>query len=284
VRHVRQTVRCRSEAVRIMNTETVLKEFSLRRYYVGKMGISAITMAQTVELLTRLAERQLPAYVCAANLEATALAQHDVDFLSIQNRSLVTIPDGMPLVWYARILGERGVQRVTGPDLMTEILRISSRRGLSHYFYGDTQETLAALETTITQRFPGTIVKGTHSPPFRELTDAEMEGTLHEINRLRPSFVWIALGCPKQEKWMVRAMPRVESSILVGVGAAFRFLIGHYRHPPRLIQWSGLEGAFWRAWRYPVENAKWYLYHIPVCAAFLLEAAAKRWAGERCRS
>ena len=247
-----------------------------QRYYVGKLGISATTMGQALELLDGQVRSQTSAYVCAANLEAAALAQRDRAFCEIQNRSFLTLPDGMPLVWCAWIQGRSGVERVTGPDLMLEVLRASVRRGYTHYFYGDTPETLSNLERVLKDRFPGVIIKGMYSPPFRELDEEELHKAAEEINRLKPSFVWIALGCPKQERWAADVLPRIEAATLVGVGAAFRFLLGEYRHPPRIWQLFGLEGVFWRGARHPVMGLKWYSRHLPICAWFLLDAARKR--------
>lgn len=247
-----------------------------RRYYIGEMGISAVNMTQVLHLLEKQVRQRVPAYICAANVEAVVLAQRDADFRIIQNRSLLTLPDGMPLVWYARIAGESGVERVTGPDLLIELLKMSSRHGFTHYFYGDTQDTLVTIAQIVKDCFPGAVIKGMQSPPFRRLRDDEFHAAVEEINRLQPSFVWVALGCPKQEKWMAQAIPHIESGVLVGVGAAFKFLIGHYRHPAKIFQLAGLEGVFWRALRYPLYNVKWYSYHIPIWGLFLLKALIKR--------
>jgi N-acetylglucosaminyldiphosphoundecaprenol N-acetyl-beta-D-mannosaminyltransferase len=182
----------------------------------------------------------------------------------------------MPLVWCAWIQGESQVERVTGPDLLIEVLGRSAERGHTHYFYGDTPETLRRLELAVKDRFPGVVLKGMHSPPFREWNGEELRAAVTEINRLQPSFVWVGLGCPKQERWMAEALPLVESAVLIGVGAAFRFLLGEYRHPPRICQLCGLEGIFWRAWRNPLTGLKWYGRHALVCGWLLFDAMKRR--------
>lgn len=247
-----------------------------RRCYVGKIGISMVGMKKSLELIHEQAMSRRAAYVCVTGVNGTVLSQRDPAFCAAQNRSLLTVPDGMPLIWYARMMGERGISRVSGPDLMMEILRMSSQYGYTHYLYGDTDETLRKVKATIDDRFPGATILGMHSPPFRPLTEDEIDATVEEINRLKPSFVWVGLGCPKQERWMARVFPRVESSILIGVGAAFRFLIGEYRHPPRSVQICGLEGIFWRALRRPGYCARWYAYHVPAFGSLMLKGLARR--------
>jgi N-acetylglucosaminyldiphosphoundecaprenol N-acetyl-beta-D-mannosaminyltransferase len=185
----------------------------------------------------------------------------------------------MPLVWFARMAGVRDVVRITGPDVMLEILRMSPGGGYTHYFYGDTEETLRRIREVIQERFPGTVVRGTCSPPFRELTNAEVDAAVAEINRLQPSFVWVGLGCPKQERWIGRVISRIDASVLVGVGAAFRFLIGEYRHPPRVLQACGLEGMFWRGRHRPGYCASYYARHLPTYSRLFLKQLGLRLVG-----
>jgi N-acetylglucosaminyldiphosphoundecaprenol N-acetyl-beta-D-mannosaminyltransferase len=246
------------------------------RFYIGKMGISVVTMEQALKLLVARHRDRKPAYLCAANVEATVLSQRDPDYCRIQNESFLTLADSMPLTWYSRAMGQRSVVRISGPDLMIEVLKISAQQGFTHYFYGDTEETLEKVRRLIGERFPGTRILGTHSPPFRPLTDAELDATIEEINRLEPSFVWVALGCPKQERWTARVFPSIRSSVVFPVGAALRFLIGEYRHAPRVLQRCGLEGVYWRGFTHPIQSAKWYGYHVPAFGSLLVTGLAKR--------
>jgi N-acetylglucosaminyldiphosphoundecaprenol N-acetyl-beta-D-mannosaminyltransferase len=249
------------------------------RFYIGKMGVSPVTLEQAVGLLDERVRSRQPAYVCAANVEATVLSQRDPQFCRIENESYVTLPDSMPLTWCARLGGRRDVHRVSGPDLMVEILKVSAERGYTHYFYGDTEETLQRVRQVAQTRFPGVRILGMHSPPFRPLTDEEEEAVVDEMNRLAPSFIWVALGCPKQERWVARVFPRIQSSVVMPVGAAFRFLVGEYRHAPRLLQICGLEGIYWRGFTHPIQSAKWYSRHIPAFSSLLLNGLARRWTG-----
>ena len=246
------------------------------RFFIGKMGISVVTMEQALRLLVARQRQGKPAYLCAANVEATVLSQRDHDFCRIQNESFLTLADSTPLTWYARAMGQRSVGRVSGPDLMIEVLKISAQYGFTHYFYGDTNQTLERVRRRIEERFPGTQILGMHSPPFRPLTDAEVNATIEEINRLAPSFVWVALGCPKQERWTARVFPSIRSSIVFPVGAALRFLIGEYRHAPRVLQRCGLEGIYWRGFTHPLQSAKWYGYHVPAFGSLLVSGLARR--------
>ena len=248
------------------------------RFYIGKMGVSVVTLEDVMRLLDLRVCQGRPAYVCAANVEAAVLSQRDPPFCRIQNDSFMTLPDSMPLTWCARLGGQRNISRVSGPDLMLEVLKVSAQRGYTHYFYGDTKETLESVRQVVHARFPGVRIIGMHSPPFRALTDEEEQAAIDEMNRLEPSFIWVSLGCPKQERWVGRIFPRIKSSIVIPVGAAFRFLVGEYRHAPRLLQICGLEGIYWRGLTHPIQSVKWYGYHIPAFGSLLLGGLARRFS------
>ena len=248
------------------------KQSWVPRFHIGKVGISSVTMTKTLSIIKDQASKISPTYICVANVETTVLSQRDGDFCRIQNESLLTVPDGMPLIWYARIMGENSVERTTGRDLMTEILKMSSKCGYSHYFYGDTEETLLRMERKIHELYSGAEIRGMCSPPFRPLRDDEIDNTIVEINRLKPTFIWVALGAPKQERWMARVLPHIDSSILIGVGAAFRFLTEEYKRPPRFAQICGLGGVFWRH----SGRIRFYCYHIPAFGILMLKGLTCR--------
>lgn len=249
------------------------------RFMVGHVGVSAVDMNTTVNEITRCIHSSKPAYVCVANIKTTLLCQRNQHFCNIENHSMLTLPDGMPLVWYAHLAGLKNVQRVTGPDLMLRFLAESPDTGFSHYFLGDTPSTLHKMAQTISQKYPHTKIKGMRSPPFRCLSHEEQTEIIDEINRLRPSLVWVGLGAPKQERWMQEAIDRIDCSVLVGVGAAFRFLIGEYKHPPAVFQKMGLEGLFWRLSKNPLRLLGGYCQWIPGYSWLVLRMLANRLRG-----
>ena len=111
---------------------------------------------------------------------------------------------------------------MTGPDLMRELLKESGTKHYRHYFYGSTQETLDILREKITEKYPGAVIAGMYSPPFRSLTADEDAEIVEKINAAKPDFVWVGLGAPKQERWMAAHENRVQA-LMLGVGAAFDY-------------------------------------------------------------
>jgi len=194
--------------------------------------------------------------------------QRDPALKRIHNRSGMTTPDGMPLVWLSRLHGHRHVSRVYGPDLLIAVCQESIRAGYRHFFYGGAEGVPEALAAALLRRFPGLVVAGTYSPPFRPLTPEEDEQIVAMINRARPDIVWVGLGAPKQEYWMAEHVGRLEAPVMVGVGAAFDFHSGRKKQAPRWMQRSGLEWLFRllteprRLWRRYLINNPLFLWLV----------------------
>lgn len=169
--------------------------------------------------------------------------QSDPRLMEAVNGSSVA-PDGMPLVWLSRRSGRKDVRRVYGPDMMLATCQAGVEAGYRHFFYGSTDETLAALVSRLSARYPGIAVAGTYAPPFRALSPEEDAGIVERINAAAPDIVWVGLGMPKQELWIAEHQSRLVAPVLMAVGAAFDFHAGIVRQAPPWMQRSGLEWLF----------------------------------------
>lgn len=230
------------------------------------VGISALTMRQALEVIDGWIARRERRYVCVATVHSLMEAQRDPALRAILNRSGLTTPDGMPLVWLSRRLGFPQVERVYGPDLLLALAEHGLERGYRHFFYGGAPGVAERLAARLRERFPGIRIAGAYAPPFRPLSPEEDAGVVELINGLQPDIVWVGLGCPKQERWMAEHVERIEAPALIGVGAAFDFLSGAKRQAPRWMQRHGLEwlfrlaqepGRLWR--RYLLDNPRFVL-------------------------
>lgn len=209
------------------------------------MGVNIVVT--DMEKTLRLIEEKLPEwrgkYICVANVHTTVTAHDDRKYRAVQQGAVMALPDGGPLSAYSREHGYTEAQRVTGPDLMREVLKISAQKGWRHYFYGSTQETLDLLAKKLVERYPGVQIAGMCSPPFRELTPQEDAEYVRRINESKPDFVWVGLGAPKQEIWMAAHENRVQA-LMIGVGAAFDYEAGNIKRAPVWMQKHSLEWLY----------------------------------------
>lgn len=207
------------------------------------VNIAVTDMDKTLRLVEDNCEAWRGKYICVANVHTTVTAHDDPTYLRVQNGAVMALPDGGPLSRYSRKKGFADAARVTGPDLMRELLKESGTKHYRHYFYGSTQETLDILREKITEKYPGAVIAGMYSPPFRPLTADEDAEIVEKINAAKPDFVWVGLGAPKQERWMAAHENRVQA-LMLGVGAAFDYEAGNIRRAPAWMQRCNLEWLY----------------------------------------
>ena len=205
--------------------------------------INVINMKETLNYIENNLQELKGNYICVSNVHTTVMSFRDAEYQKIQNEAAMALPDGKPLSMVSRRRGYNHAERVPGPDLMPEILRISEEKGYKHYFFGSSENTLLKLEEVLRERFPKLQIVGMYSPPFRNLTQEEDLEIIKNINESGADFVWVALGAPKQEIWMHQHKNKV-NGLMLGVGAAFDFIAGTVERAPMWMQDLCLEWLF----------------------------------------
>lgn len=214
------------------------------RFSVLGVGVSAISLQQAVDLIVDACKKRVKGYVSVTGVHGVIEAQDDPAFRNILNDSFLCTPDGMPNVWLGKLHGHRHMTRVYGPDLMLDLFAVSAREGLRHFFYGGANGVAVELKEKLEARFPGIQVVGTYEPPFRPLNPDEESNLVKRVEEARPDVFWVGLSTPKQEKFMAAYLSKLDTSIMIGVGAAFDFHAGRVRQAPRWIQRSGFEWLY----------------------------------------
>jgi N-acetylglucosaminyldiphosphoundecaprenol N-acetyl-beta-D-mannosaminyltransferase len=230
--------------------------------------IDVLTWNEALDRLGRWSQARESRYVCICNVHSVVTARLEPDFMRIVNEADMATPDGMPVAWTLRRQGFVLQERINGPDLMWRYCELAAANAYPVYLYGSTEETSAALRSRLLHAFPGLVIAGAISPPFRALSAEEDEAIVEEINASGAAVVFVALGCPRQERWMAAHRGRVRA-VLIGVGAAFDYHAGRVRRAPKWAQNAGLEWAFrlmseprrlWR--RYLLTNVLFVFYSL----------------------
>ena len=211
-------------------------------------------------------------YVCACNVHMVMEARDDPSFRDVVNGADLVTPDGMPLVWALRLMGVRSATRVYGPTLMLEVSAAAERSAVPIGLYGGSQSVLTRVRERLRERFPDLNVAYAHSPPFGPHDDERAD--LEAIARSGVRILFVALGCPKQERWMARNRDHVPA-VTLGVGAAFDFVAGSKPQAPGVLQRTGLEWAF-RLATEPRRLWRRYAVHNPRFVALLTRQLLRR--------
>lgn len=215
----------------------------ISQFNVLGVAIGAVTPESAAAFVRQAARAGMRGYVCATSVHGVIEARRDPALRRILNRALLSVPDGMPLAWMGRLQGQR-LARVYGPDLMPALCAQKDEeagRPLRHFFLGATPDTLERLTRNLRARFPGLHVVGTHAPPFRPLTADEEDELIATLRSAQPDLIWVGLSTPKQERLMAPLAARLETGILLGVGAAFDLHAGLRRDTPSWIKRMGLQ-------------------------------------------
>jgi N-acetylglucosaminyldiphosphoundecaprenol N-acetyl-beta-D-mannosaminyltransferase len=200
-------------------------------------------------------------YVVALSDPYFALALHGANWL---------VPDGSGVVWASSVLGGKVCERVTGSDVFSALhQRMNAAGGLSVFFLGASETTLAQIRTRMALDFPNIRVAGTYSPPFKPTySEQELAEMISAVNATRPDVLWVGMTAPKQEKWIFENRDRLEVRFAAAVGAVFDFYTGNVKRSHPLFQRLGLE---WlprllqqphRLWRRMFVSAPIFVLHV----------------------
>lgn len=215
----------------------------MNKLNILSIPVSTGTYPEFIERLVASARARQSEYTCIANVHMLVEAYNDKRFADVVKAAAHVTPDGKPLAWAMRLLHGVKQERVAGMDLLPDLLQQAEANELPVFFYGGTEEMLQKTGRFVANTYPGLKVAGFHSPPFRKLTLLEEKKIAEKINNTGAAFVFVVLGCPKQEKWMASMKTRVKA-VMIGVGGALPVLIGQQKRAPGWMQKCGLEWVF----------------------------------------
>lgn len=236
--------------------------------------ITASTYREVADKGLAWAKRGESRAVFFANVHVLMEGFDDSSFRAHLNSADMVNPDGMPLVWSLKAIGESGATRVYGPDAMECLLGVAQESDIPVAFYGGSEETLEVLFAEVRRRYPQLRIVFTMSPPFRPLDRAEDEEVTMQISGSGARMLFVGLGCPKQERWIIDHRGRIPA-VMFGVGCAFDFLAGTKAQAPRWMMRNGLEWVF-RFASEPRRLAGRYLKHNPRFIVLFLHQLLKR--------
>ena len=207
------------------------------------VNVLASSYAEVVRKCTEWAHRGESRTVLFVNVHVIMEARDNPKLLEHVNHADMANPDGVPVVWTLQAFGARNATRVYGPDATVALLEAAQESGIPIGFYGGTESTLSKLIAEVEERYPGINIVFRMSPPFRTLSDEEDEAVVRQITDSGVRWLFVGLGCPKQEHWVCEHRGRIPA-VLLAVGAAFDFIAGTKPQAPRWMMRTGLEWAF----------------------------------------
>jgi N-acetylglucosaminyldiphosphoundecaprenol N-acetyl-beta-D-mannosaminyltransferase len=213
----------------------------LRKSIIG-LNIDTGSYSFFIDKILFFSSNSISSYVCFANVHMTIEAFWNPSFSEIVNNAELVTPDGVPLIKAMSFLYGYKQERVAGMDVLPDMLYNAEKNNLSVFFYGGTQEMLTMTKAFIESKYPK-LKHHYYSPPFRPLTVEEENTIVELINNSNTNLLVVALGCPKQEKWMAKMKGKI-NACMIGVGGALPVLIGMQKRAPKWMRQASLEWLF----------------------------------------
>lgn len=250
-------------------------------FRIGRTKISVTDEEKAIQTVVDSILHKKKGYVCISTLRTVPIANKDDKYWAVMENSLMNTPDGTPLVWCGHWWGIKQVKRACGPHIFPRMLKLKDK-GLKHFLLGDTEETLTVLKKKAIEDFGADIV-GMYSPPFVPLDKYDYKDIACKINESGANLVWTALRAPKQDFLNAMLLPYLNDGIVcLGVGAAFRSVIGKLRQPDGILQKVGLAGLLFRrkgvSWWYQLS---WYIEHTCILVKYFFSIYWKRIRGKK---
>jgi N-acetylglucosaminyldiphosphoundecaprenol N-acetyl-beta-D-mannosaminyltransferase len=205
------------------------------------------------------------------NAYTVALADQDPHYAEVLSGDSINFPDGKPLSWVSRARRDtQPLSQVRGHQLFQDVFDAGRDFGLKHFLLGSTDDVLAKMTEKLNAKFPGAEIVGSYSPPYRPLTEDEVEAQDRAIAKTGANVVWVGLGTPKQDL-EARRLARSLPVVAVAIGAAFDFAAGTVKEAPEVLTKLGLEWTY----RFAMEPRRLWRRYVFGNVRFLRAAARK---------
>lgn len=234
----------------------------LKRLPIGDVWVTPLTQADLHALIREAAQSRRSCRVLNVNARAVALARRNRAFRKALQQADVVFCDGYGVLFAARLLGHHLPERITYADWIYPFAEFSSLHGLSWFLLGARPGVADKAAQVLAQRYPALRIVGTHHGYFDHEGEAN-RAVVARINACQPDVTFVAFGMPRQELWIHRHAPQLDTGVLLAAGACFDYVAGTVRRGPRWMTDYGFE---WLArilieprrlfWRYAVDNTQ----------------------------
>lgn len=201
-----------------------------------------------------------------ADASGIVQAQDDPELGELYRKASVVTPDGAGILWAAKRLGAPITDRVSGVDLVERLCEQSSKTGLTLFFLGAAPGIAEAAREKLTAKYPSCKIVGVHDGFFAGKTDAEVA---EEIGAVAPDVLLVAMGIPRQEKFLWNTQALSRAKVGIGIGGSFDVHSGLVKRAPGIVQSLKLEWA-WRLLLNPKKISKVRL--LPIFARRVLSS------------
>jgi len=220
------------------------------------LPINAVNLTSSVELVEQSIDQNTSLFVSTPNLNFAIAAQSDNAFFDSVVESDLSVADGMPLIWIAKLLGIPIGERVAGSTLFDVLSRRPREKKIKVYFFGGQEGVAEQAHKQLNETSAGMLSCGFYDPGFVSIEKMSSTNILNEINAAKPDFIVVALGAKKGQAWIHKNREYLNAPVISHLGAVINFVAGNIQRAPERWQRFGLEWV----WRIKQEPSLWKRY------------------------
>lgn len=232
------------------------------------VGFDDLTMDEALERALALMAEHKSTYTVTPNPEIVMMCLEDPGLAEAVKGAALVLPDGIGIIYGAKILGTPLKQKLPGIDFAQELFGLMAERGLSLFLLGAKPGVVEKAAENLRERFPSLIISGTNDGYFTD------DGPVVEkINAAKPDLLLVCLGAPKQEMWMHDNAKRLDVGLMAGLGGALDVFAGVVERAPESWQRLGLE------WLYRLKSEPQRIGRMKVLPKFAFRVIGRRLKG-----
>ena len=211
----------------------------LNRISVLGVNFDNLHMREAVDSALDAIHRRSGGWVVTPNPEIVMLCRENEKLADAVRDARLVIPDGIGVIYGARILGTPLKEKLPGIDFASELMAELAKGAGRVYLFGAKPGVADKAANTLTEKFPGLVVCGTHDGYFSD--DAPI---IRDINEKQPDLLLVCLGAPKQELWMQSNAGKLDTGLMIGLGGSLDVFAGVVQRAPVFWQKMGLEWLY----------------------------------------
>jgi N-acetylglucosaminyldiphosphoundecaprenol N-acetyl-beta-D-mannosaminyltransferase len=216
----------------------------IKKVKILKYNISIVTIKKFFKCIEKiLKKKNRNSYICVSAVHGAVESIYNKRYRKAHNNSIIAVPDGRPIYWALKLLGNLNVDHLPGYFVTNEICKLVNNKNYKIGIYGSTAVVQKKFIKNIKKKYKNIKFTYLFSPPFRKLSLKEVKNIQKEINKSKVDILFVALGAPKQEIWMYDNYKKI-NCVSIGIGAAIDFISGNKKLAPKLMEFLGLAWLF----------------------------------------
>ena len=205
------------------------------------VNVSKLNMNEAVKKAESLIETDGLSMIFTPNSEIILYASNNPEYTEVLNQADMVVPDGIGVVYGAKILGDKLEERVAGYDLVVNLFGVMAEKQQSVYLLGAKPGVAETAAENLVKKYPGLKIAGTHDGYFKDEDD---EKVIEEINKTSPDFLMVCVGFPRQENWIYKYKDRLNARLAIGAGGCIDVFAGNVQRAPEFYCKHGIEWLY----------------------------------------